>query len=151
MNDYKINLFEIAYLTHEQVEMFQSDFRIVADYFVQKREKDDYTPSAQTMKHVQETLQLLSVMTGDHRFEDVWNDQQKGGPQNMCEVLERVENRGVDKGIEIGMQRGTQQGEELFALLVKKLLECGRMEDIRRATEDRAYRQKLMEELKITL
>lgn len=49
------------------------------------------------------------------------------------------------------MQRGTQQGEELFALLVKKLLECGRMEDIRRATEDRAYRQKLMEELKITL
>ena len=69
----------------------------------------------------------------------------------MCEVLERVENRGVDKGIEIGMQRGTQQGEELFALLVKKLLECVRMEDIRRATEDRAYRQKLMEELKITL
>lgn len=33
----------------------------------------------------------------------------------------------------------------------KSLLECGRMEDIRRATEDRAYRQKLMEELKITL
>lgn len=131
--------------------MFQSDFRIVVDYFVQKREKDDYMPSAQTMKHVQETLQLLSAMTGDHRFEDVCNDQQEGGPQNMCEVLERVENRGVDKGIEIGMQRGTQQGEELFALLVKKLLECGRMEDIRRATEDRAYRQKLMEELKITL
>ena len=151
VNDYKINLFEIAYLTQEQVELFQSDFRIVVDYFVQKREKDDYTPSAQTMKHVQETLQLLSAMTGDHRFEDVCNDQQEGGPQNMCEVLERVENRGVDKGIEIGMQRGTQQGEELFALLVKKLLECGRMEDIRRATEDRAYRQKLMEELKITL
>ena len=151
VNDYKINLFEIAYLTHEQVELFQSDFRIVADYFVQKREKGDYTPSAQMMKHVQETLQLLSAMTGDHRFEDVCNDQQEGGPQNMCEVLERVENRGVDKGIEIGMQRGTQQGEELFALLVKKLLECGRMEDIRRATEDRAYRQKLMEELKITL
>ena len=71
VNDYKINLFEIAYLTQEQVELFQSDFRIVVDYFVQKREKDDYTPSAQTMKHVQETLQLLSVMTGDHRFEDV--------------------------------------------------------------------------------
>lgn len=151
VNDYKINLFEIAYLTQEQVELFQSDFRIVVDYFVQKREKDDYKPSVQTMKHVQETLQLLSAMTGDHRFEDVCNDQQEGGPQNMCEVLERVENRGVDKGIEIGMQRGTQQGEELFALLVKKLLECGRMEDIRRATEDRAYRQKLMEELKITL
>lgn len=39
MNDYRINLFEIAYLTQEQVALFQSDFRIVADYFVQKREK----------------------------------------------------------------------------------------------------------------
>lgn len=145
VNDYKINLFEIAYLTREQVELFQSDFRIVADYFVQKREKNDYTPSAQTMKHVQETLQLLSVMTGDHRFEDVCNDQQEGGPQNMCEVLERVENR----GIQIGTQTGIQQGEDMFALLVKKLLECGRMDDIRRATEDRAYRQKLMKELSI--
>ncbi|MGM9928888.1 MAG: hypothetical protein ACI35P_13155 [Bacillus sp. (in: firmicutes)] len=34
VNDYKINLFEIAYLTREQIDMFQSDFRIVADYFV---------------------------------------------------------------------------------------------------------------------
>ena len=149
VNDYKINLFEIAYLTKEQVELFQSDFRIVADYFVQKREKNDYTPSAQTMKHVQETLQLLSVMTGDHRFEDVCNDQQEGGPQNMCEVLERVENRGIQIGMQKGTQSGIQQGEDMFALLVKKLLECGRMDDIRRATEDRAYRQKLMKELSI--
>ena len=71
----------------------------------------------------------------------------------MCEVLERVENRGLDRGIQIGMQKGTQsgiqQGEDMFALLVKKLLECGRMDDIRRATEDRAYRQKLMKELSI--
>lgn len=150
VNDYKINLFEIAYLTHEQVELFQSDFRIVADYFVQKREKGDYTPSAQVMKHVQETLQLLSVMTGDHRFEDVCNDQQEGGPQNMCEVLERVENRGMDKGIQIGTRTGIQQGEDMFALLVKKLLACGRMEDIRRAADDRAYRQELMKEFGIT-
>lgn len=149
VNDYKINLFEIAYLTREQVELFQSDFRIVADYFVQKREKNDYTPSAQTMKHVQETLQLLSVMTGDHRFEDVCNDQQEGGPQNMCEVLERVENRGIQIGMQKGTQYGIQQGEDMFALLVKKLLECGRMDDIRRATEDRTYRQKLMKELSI--
>lgn len=53
-----------------RIVLFQSDFRIVADYFVQKREKNDYTPSAQMIQHVQETLQLLSVMTGDHRFEE---------------------------------------------------------------------------------
>ena len=37
VNDYEINLFEIAYLTDEQLAGFKSDFRFVADYFVQKR------------------------------------------------------------------------------------------------------------------
>lgn len=32
VNDYKLNLFEIAYMTKEQIKMFQSDFRVVADY-----------------------------------------------------------------------------------------------------------------------
>ena len=65
VNDYKINLFQIAYLTREQVELFQSDFKVVADYFVQKRENGDYVPSSQDLTHVQETLQLLSIMTND--------------------------------------------------------------------------------------
>lgn len=39
VNDYKINVFEVAFLTPEQVNMFKSDFREVADFFVQKRTK----------------------------------------------------------------------------------------------------------------
>lgn len=53
-------------MTEEQVRLFKSDFRIVADYFVQKRQYEDYNPEPQEITHVQ-TLQLLSVMTGDHR------------------------------------------------------------------------------------
>ena len=68
VNDYKINLFEIAYLTRQQVALFKSDFRIVADYFVQMRESGDYIPDPQQIRHVQETMQLLSVMTRDDRF-----------------------------------------------------------------------------------
>lgn len=110
VSDYKINLFEIAYLTHEQVELFQSDFRIVADYFVQKREKGDYEPDPRQIRHVQETLQLLSVMTKDHRFEEAYNNDREGGPHTMCEVLDKVESRGVERGLRQGMQKGIQQG-----------------------------------------
>ena len=121
VNDYKINLFEIAYLTHEQVERFQSDFRIVADYFVQKREKGDYTPDPRQIDHVQETLQLLSVMTNDHRFEDAYNDSgQKGGPRTMCEVLDKIETRGIEKGLQQGMQQGMQQGLQEGELKAKR-------------------------------
>lgn len=98
VNDYKINLFEIAFLTSEQVELFQSDFRIVADYFVQKRKNGDYIPDSREIKHVQETLQLLSVMTNDNRFEEAYNENVEGGPKNMCDVLDRVENKGRREG-----------------------------------------------------
>lgn len=111
VTDMKINLFEIAWLTHEQVDRFRSDFRIVADYFVQKRESGDYTPSPEKLDHVQATLQLLSAMTKDHRFEDVYNDSvEEGGVQNMCEILDRVEQRGERRGIMLGEQRGERRG-----------------------------------------
>ena len=118
VSDYKVNLFEIAYLTHEQVELFQSDFRIVADYFVQKREKGEhgeYTPDPRQIRHVQETLQLLSVMTRDHRFEEAYNeaytkDGMEGGPHTMCEFLDRVENRGIEKGLSEGLREGLTKG-----------------------------------------
>lgn len=98
VNDYKINLFEIAYLEDEQVQMFKSDFRIVADYFVQMRKNRNYIPEPQTIQHVQETLQLLSVMAGDKRFEIAYNLSNNREVTNMCEVLDRIEARGEAKG-----------------------------------------------------
>ena len=123
VSDYKVNLFEIAYLTHEQVELFQSDFRIVADYFVQKREKGEhgeYTPDPRQIRHVQETLQLLSVMTRDHRFEEAYNeaytkDGMEGGPHTMCEFLDRVENRGIEKGLSEGLREGRTEAKQEIA------------------------------------
>lgn len=94
VNDYRINLFEIAYLTEEKVKLFKSDFRVVADYFVQKQKSGDYTPDKVKIQHVQEVLQLLSVMTGDYRFEEAYGDGAEGGPSTMCDVLDRVENKG---------------------------------------------------------
>ena len=102
VNDYKINLFEIAFLPDEQVEMFKSDFKIVADYFVQMRKNKEYVPTQTQFRHVREVLQLMSVLTNDRRFEEAVNDVENVGkgaePKNMCEVLDRVENRGIEIG-----------------------------------------------------
>ena len=99
VNDYRINLFEIAWLSDEEVKMFQSDFRIVADYFVQMRKNRNYKPSQDIIKHVHELLQLMSVMTNDSRFEESCNKVERSG-SNMCKVLDAIENRGIEKGIE---------------------------------------------------
>lgn len=135
-----------------QVELFQSDFKVVADYFVQKRENGDYVPSSQDLTHVQETLQLLSIMTNDHRFEDAYNtstDDRKGGPRNMCDVLDKVESRGIAKGVAKGKAEGEIEGKNQMALLVKKLLDQGRIDDVKRASEDEVYRDQLIKEFGI--
>lgn len=57
VNDLKINVFEIAWLTDEQISMFKSDFRIVADFFVRKRKNKDYVPDNKTeIRHVDAVL-----------------------------------------------------------------------------------------------
>lgn len=112
VRDYAINLFEIAYLTEEQVKLFKSDFGIVADYFVQKQRKGDYSPEKKEMRHVQEVLQLLSVMTGDHQFEEAYSDEREGGPKTMCEVLDRVKQKGIAEGMEKGIEKGIEKGME---------------------------------------
>ena len=43
VNDVKVNLYEIAYLTRDQVNLFRTDFREVARYFMQMRENGEYT------------------------------------------------------------------------------------------------------------
>lgn len=103
VNDYKINVYEIAYLTEEQVSMFTSDFKIVADYFVQMRKNKNYEPSQETIRHVDEVLKLMSVLTEDNRFLKV-QQESRGEVKNMCEVLDRVENRGIAKGLAQGIR-----------------------------------------------
>lgn len=111
VNDYKINLVEVAFLSDEKLALFQSDFKIVADYFVQKRKNKDYKPSPQVIEHVDEVLKLLSVLTGDDRFE-MAQTQSGERSETMSEVLDKVERRGIQQGLERGLERGRKLGLE---------------------------------------
>ena len=55
----------------------------------------------------------------------------------MCDVLDKVENKGKAKGI------------SQMALLFKKLFNQNRLEDAKRASENEAYRNQLMKEFGI--
>ena len=112
VDDVKLNLFEIAYLSDEELGYFHSDFRVVADYFVQMQRNGDYVPGREELDHVEAVLQLLSVMTDDRRFEDVLNDSEepRGGVRTMCDVLDRVEAKGRVEGRIEGKIEGKIEG-----------------------------------------
>ena len=113
MSDYKINVFEICRLDPETVKLFKSDFRIVADYFVQTFRTKNYKASPDTIRHVDEVLKMLSIIAKDARFEDTVNEIYSSGEEGgttMCEVLDRIEARGEARGIAIGEARGEARG-----------------------------------------
>ena len=98
VNDCKINLFEIAWLSDEQISKFKSDFRIIADFFAQKRKIHDYVPSTQEMVHVDAMLKFLAVFTGDDNYLKI--KVNKEGKVSMCEVLASYKKAGIEEGIE---------------------------------------------------
>lgn len=110
VNDFKINLFEIAYLDREKIDMFKSDFWILADYLYQMRVNKKYAPGDAVIEHVDELLMLMSAMTNDYRFEETINEVKGKENVTMCEVLDRVEARGIAKGREEGIKEGIKKG-----------------------------------------
>lgn len=110
-NDYRTHIFQIAHLSREQVSMFKSDFRIVADYFVQKQQTGDYIGSKETIKHVDEVLKLLSVFADKRFAEEYVVCESEGKVENMCEVLDRIEKQGIEQGFKEGESYGIVKGK----------------------------------------
>ena len=111
INDYEMKVFEIAWLTEAEIDRFHSDFKIVANFFVQKRKNKNYIPDDPTeIRHVDEVLKLLQVMTGDERYQMIFN--RKKGVHSMCDVAERLEKMGIAKGLKQGIGEGIKQGIE---------------------------------------
>lgn len=99
VNDFKMNLFEIAYLERKMIDKFSSDFWILADYLYQMRVNNDYVACETVIKHVDELLMLMSAMTKDDRFEETINELSRKESVTMCEVLDKVEARGRKEGV----------------------------------------------------
>ena len=68
------------------------------------------------------------------------------GEKKMNVLLEKYRKKAVEEGIEKGMEKGFEQGKNHLALLVGRLLEAGRMDDLKRVSYDEAYREKLLKE-----
>ena len=132
VNDYRVNLFEIAWLPDETIAMFQSDFRFVADYFSQKRKNQQYKAPEGALRHVREVMELLSAVTKDTRFMDAYNQRiENGRPMDMEVWIDEAE------------ERGRKEGEGKLGRLMDVLVRNGRIQDIQEAATNADRRQQL--------
>jgi hypothetical protein len=140
---------EVAWLTDEEINRFKSDFRIVANFFKNKRLNENYIPDDPTViKHVDEVLKLLSVMTGDNRYEiNIDNAESRG--VTMCTVAENLDKRGEMRGRLLGEKEGEmrgrllgeKEGENKLATLITKLIADNKSDEIIKVTSDKDIRE----------
>ena len=117
VNDYKINVFNIAFLSSKTIAMFKSDFKIIAEYFRAKRLNQKYKGSKEKLKHANETLKMFSALTGDDSFEKVYNEGNfKKGGITMCDVVERIRNDGRTEG---RIEGRTEEQERIIMNLIE--------------------------------
>ena len=143
VTDTKINVFEVAWLTDEQVAKFKSDFRIVADYFVQKRKTGTYRGSRDTMRHVYEVLQLLSVMEHvDYLDRAVVEKRVKGGERDMSSIFDQYIKEGEAR-------KEAEVNERVATDMLKKKYPLDAIKDISRLSE--AHIRKLAKSLGVAV
>ena len=121
--DYKINVFEIAWLSDETIAKFKSDFKVVAEFFSSIRKGTDIVLSDKTkITHVDEIIKLLSAATGDPGYEETlaWTKQTGKEIHTMCDLYQRVKNEGLAEGRAEGRAEGGVN--MLIDLVNKKLL-----------------------------
>ena len=86
-------------------------------------------------------------MSGDNSFKDIQDEvlslsKQKQGGVKMCEVIQTIKQEGRNEGFLTGEKTATDKLLGLFA----KLYAMGRGSDVQKATNDREYLKKLMDE-----
>ena len=91
VSDYHINVFDISHMTNEEIDsLFHSDFKMLAKVMNGTEDPAEFDEKVQ---YPDPLLKVLSVLTGDERFDALKGEFEEGG-STMCELLDKLENKG---------------------------------------------------------
>lgn len=97
VQDYKINVFDVAFLEDDVIEKFTSDFKAVARFFKDKRLRLEVNDTIE-IKHPAEIADLFSVFTGDEGYRDavpnVIKKKEKGEVITVCTYTKTIRDSG---------------------------------------------------------
>ena len=107
INDYKVNVIDVAFMDKEDIEKLNSDFKAVAKYYYLKRNNiEDFEELGEcNLKYPVQTFATMKALTGDSRFEIAYNDYVETHKDDkgvtMEKILDTIEARGEAKGKEL--------------------------------------------------
>ncbi len=75
VQDYRVEVFDIAYLEDEIIDAFSSDFKLVARFFKERRLNPKgciLTDGTTEIRHVEAVLKFLEAFTKDAKYGEVY-------------------------------------------------------------------------------
>lgn len=95
INNFHLQIFEMARLPKEVRRRFTSDMRLVVDYLA---EGDNYKPSGQAIIHLEAFLLMMKHLSGDKRYEqliqELSQEESKGEKITMCKLIDKYIDQG---------------------------------------------------------
>lgn len=124
--DYRIKVFDIAFLSDEVIERFTSDFKVVARFFKDKRLRRKSADQT-VIRHVAEVLELLAHFTDTDLFEkmipEMVERKEEGGRVTMCTFTQGLINEGIEQG-------RLEGGKAAIIAVVKRMLQANIAPDL---------------------
>ena len=137
-----MNVYNLGTIPDEEIARLKRDFKIIVDFL---KNGDTLKVETETITHLPEMLDFFAAFVGDGRFEEIresiiasYVERSGDGMCDIKEVLDKIENRGLEKGIKLGIEQGIKQG-------IEQGINQGRLDAILSAVN------KLMVNLKLTL
>ena len=107
INDYKVNVIDVAFMDKEDIEKLNSDFKAVAKYYYLKRNNIENLEELGdcNLKYPVQTFATMKALTGDSRFEIAYNDYVETHKDDkgvtMEKILDDLINKGKSEGKEL--------------------------------------------------
>ena len=109
-DDFKVRVVDFAGMSGDELSIFPTDIRIVAQYFRAKRRQIEYVPTKLVFVHTRQVWDFMKYVAGDRRFD--FNSIMAGHrrePKTKCEVLDRIINKRVEEAVGEAFENGRKK------------------------------------------
>lgn len=140
------NLLNIYVLELKKLPPEQKDEPLIIKWmrFLSAERKEDFEKMAGEDTYINEAYEALQKLSADERKRLEYEARQKAIRDYNSQMKSSLE-----KGIQIGEERGKKEGEKRLSNLYERLMRDNRMEELKKAFSDEAFREKLYREYEL--
>lgn len=142
-NDFHVNMLDVNKLSSSEV--FCSDLREVFGFLMRQNDKKalrEFVQENEEFRHLKEdAYDVIAAFSNTRELRIAKETYRTEGGMDMCLAIQEMIQDGIDEGMEKGINR--------INILISRLAEDGRTEDLVRSARDADYQKKLLKEYHI--